>query len=143
MYRGELPVGHPQFPEASKAACVNLIKDGYTNGVDSEIKDVEYSAEDDKAIEQFLRENVDTTWHVLGTCKMAPREEKGVVDKDLNVYGVRGLKVADMSIVPENVAANTMNTAVMVGEKAADIILGELGLERSPKGTPLLNGSAK
>ena len=55
---------------------------------------VKYSREDDEAIEDWIRGNVHTTWHSMGTCKMAPREEGGVVDKDLNVYGVEGLKVA-------------------------------------------------
>ncbi len=51
----------------------------------------------------------------------------GVVDATLSVYGVRGLKVADLSIAPRNVAANTNNTAMAVGEKAADIFIKELG----------------
>ena len=61
---------------------------------------------------------------------MAPKEEGGVVDPLLNVYGTEGLKVADLSIVPGNVAANTNNTALMVGEKAADIVVRELGLDK-------------
>lgn len=92
------------------------------------VADLEYSEEDDRAIEQWLRENINTTWHSLGTAKMAPREEKGVVDANLNVHGVTGLKIADMSIPPMNVAANTNNTALLIGEKAADIIIRELGL---------------
>jgi choline dehydrogenase-like flavoprotein len=44
----------------------------------------------------------------------------------LNVHGVRGLKLADLSIAPENVGGNTNNTALAVGEKAASIILAEL-----------------
>jgi alcohol oxidase len=44
------------------------------------------------------------------------------------VYGVEGLKIADLSIPPLNVAANTMNTAVAIGEKAADIFIAELGI---------------
>jgi alcohol oxidase len=62
---------------------------------------------------------------------MAPREEKGVVDKNLSVHGTMRLKLADLSIPPENVGANTGNTAFLVGEKAADIIAKELGLEKS------------
>ncbi|RFU27989.1 hypothetical protein B7463_g8348, partial [Scytalidium lignicola] len=89
---------------------------------------ISYSAEDDKAIEQHVRETVATTWHSLGTCKMAPREKGGVVDANLSVYGVKGLKVADLSIPPENVGGNTNNTALMIGEKAADIFIRELGL---------------
>lgn len=111
MYRGELAVGHPTFPAGSKAAVAEHIPD---TGLDvQDIQDLEYSAEDDKAIEQFLRERVQTTWHSLGTCKMAPRDEMGVVDGSLSVYGVRGLKVVDLSIPPENVGANTNNVSLV------------------------------
>jgi len=57
---------------------------------------------------------------------MRPFQDGGVVDKDLNVYGVLGLKLCDLSIIPENVGANTNNTALMVGEKAAEIMLREM-----------------
>ncbi|KAL5117583.1 hypothetical protein ACEQ8H_004476 [Pleosporales sp. CAS-2024a] len=120
-YRGELAAGHPKFPEGSAAAVVELsepLKD---------VKDVVYSKEDDAAIEQWLRENVNTTWHSMATCKMAPLEQDGVVDPSLNVYGVKGLKLADLSIAPKNVGANTNNTALAIGEKAAAIIIEELG----------------
>jgi alcohol oxidase len=126
FYRGELAAGHPKFPEGSKAAVIE------TDEALSNVQNLVYSSEDDAAIEQWLRENVNTTWHSLGTCKMAPREEDGVVDARLNVHGVTGLKIADLSIPPENVGANTNNTAMVIGEKAADIILGEL----SSSGTP-------
>ncbi|KAI1822578.1 GMC oxidoreductase [Xylaria intraflava] len=124
MYRGEHPPCHPPFAADSKAVCVKLDADRDI----STVKDLEYSPEDDKVIEQFIRETLGTTWHSLGTAKMAPREQLGVVDKDLNVYGVKGLKVADLSIAPKNVAANTYNTALVVAEKAADIIMRELRL---------------
>ncbi|KAM6513496.1 hypothetical protein FALCPG4_015908 [Fusarium falciforme] len=123
MYRGEVAAGHPRFPAGSAVACVDLdepLRD---------VQDLQYSAEDDKAIEQWIRENVGTTWHSIGTAKMAPREEFGVVDQHLNVWGTKGLKVADLSIPPMNVGANTNNTAMVVGEKAADIIIKELGLK--------------
>jgi alcohol oxidase len=57
---------------------------------------------------------------------MRPFQDGGVVDKDLNVYGVLVLKLSGLSIIPENVSANTNNTALMIGEKAADITLREL-----------------
>jgi alcohol oxidase len=60
---------------------------------------------------------------------MRAREKGGVVDKDLNVFKTVALKVADLSIVPENVGANTNNTALVVGEKAAVIIGNELGIK--------------
>ncbi|KAI5457655.1 GMC oxidoreductase-domain-containing protein [Mariannaea sp. PMI_226] len=122
MYRGELAAGHPAFPAGSEAACIE------TDGPLSDVKDLTYSAEDDAAIEQWLRENIGTTWHSLGTAKMAPREEFGVVDESLNVWGTKGLKIADLSIPPLNVGANTNNTAILVGEKAAAILIEELVL---------------
>lgn len=124
MYRGELTALHPPFPADSKAACTTLNAERDT----TKLRDLEYSPEDDRILEQYLRERVETTWHSIGTAKMAPREQLGVVDQDLNVYGVKGLKLADMSIAPENVGANTNNTALAIGEKAADIIIRELGL---------------
>lgn len=124
-YRGEVGAAHPPFSAGSKAACIEL-----DNGPLTDVQDIEYTAEDDAILEQWLRENVGTTWHSLGTCKMAPREKMGVVEANLGVYGVEGLKIADLSIPPSNVAANTANTAMVIGEKAADIFIGELGLER-------------
>ena len=125
IFRGELASSHPRFPPGSKAAVIEKA-DGPVVTDDS--SRIEYSAEDDKAIEQKIREILATTWHSLGTCKMAPREEKGVVDGNLSVHGVQGLKLADLSVPPANVGANTGNTAFVVGEKAADIFIKELGL---------------
>jgi alcohol oxidase len=130
IYRGEFAGDHPRFPKGSKAAVVEKA-DG---PVPDNAKRIEYTAEDDKAIEDNVRKIVATTWHSLGTAKMAPREEKGVVDSSLSVYGVKGLKLADLSIVPENVGANTNNSALLVGEKAADIIIKELGLQGKRSG---------
>ncbi|KAF2676462.1 GMC oxidoreductase [Lentithecium fluviatile CBS 122367] len=122
-YRGELPGGHPTFAPNSSAAYAQL-----DEGQSGDVQDIIYTAEDDKVVEDWLRGHVETTWHSMGTCKMAPRHEDGVVDQRLSVYGVEGLKVADLSIPPRNVAANTMNTAVAIAEKAADMFLEELGL---------------
>lgn len=98
-FQGELELGHPKFPAGSKAAPTN-------GSLGSDIKDIEYSEEDDRAIEDWIRGNLNTTWHSLGTCAMKPKEDGGVVDGSLNVYGTTGLKVADLSMVPENVGAN-------------------------------------
>lgn len=82
---------------------------------------------DDAAIERLLREVAATTWRSLETDKMAPRAEKCAVDERLKVYGVIGLKVSDLSIAVGNVATNTRNTAMVIGEKGADMITRELG----------------
>ena len=124
IYRGELASSHPRFDAKSPAAVVEKA-DG---PVEKNAPRLEYSEADNKAIEQKVREIVSTTWHSLGTCKMMPKEKKGVVDAKLNVHGLQNLKIADLSVPPENVGANTGNTAFVIGEKAADIFIRELGL---------------
>lgn len=124
MYVGEVAHVHPKFPEGSKAA-VALQREDAEEEVEGNI---EYTPQDDAAIEQFIRETIGTTWHSLGTARMAPKDQLGVVDETCSVYGVRGLKIADLSIVPKNIGANTNNTALMIGEKVADFVIQELGL---------------
>lgn len=128
FYRGEYAPSHPRFRKGSRAAVVELERPLFEVGKRGEVVDIEYDEEDDTEIDEFLRNRTETTWHSLGTNKMAPREEMGVVDKSLNVYGATGLKVVDLSIASENVGANTNNTALMIGEKGADIIAKELGI---------------
>jgi len=123
-YKGELELGHPKFAKSSAAH----LRDDAESGC-GELKDIEYTKEDDAIIEEWVRDNVNTTWHSLGTCAMRQLEDFGVVDADLNVYGTKGLKICDLSIVPENVGANTKNTALVVGEKVAIIIGRDLGIE--------------
>lgn len=122
VYRGEYAPDHPPFPSDSKAACVEL------DGPPQNVKDIEYSAKDDAIIDAWVREKVNSIWHSLGTCKMAPVENYGVVDPNLSVHGIQGLKLVDLSIAPKNVAANTNHTALVIGEKGADIIIKELNL---------------
>lgn len=93
MYRGEIAAVNPRFASDSEAACDEAGSDALGHGLESHIM---YSAEDDAAIEAWLRENVATTWHSLGTAKMAPVERLGVVDEALGVHGLRGLKLADL-----------------------------------------------
>ncbi|KZT23454.1 GMC oxidoreductase [Neolentinus lepideus HHB14362 ss-1] len=123
-YRGEYTPRHPRFSQESQA----LAKDT-GEPVPVEAEDIHYTEEDGKAVERYTREFVATAWHSIGTCAMKPRDQGGVVDSRLNVYGIQGLKIADMSICPGNVCANTYSTALAVAEKAAMIIADELGIE--------------
>ncbi|KAF8124724.1 hypothetical protein EV363DRAFT_1177677 [Boletus edulis] len=124
MYRGDVLASHPNFPQGSPAACTEM-----NVPVPTDAPDIVYTAADNEAIEKFNRDKVSTTWHSLGTCAMKPRDQGGVVDARLNVYGVQGLKVADLSICPANVGNNTYSTALLVGEKAAVIIAEDLGVK--------------
>ncbi|KAG9316079.1 hypothetical protein JVU11DRAFT_3750 [Chiua virens] len=123
-YRGEVTALHPQFPAGSPAACKES-----DLPVAMDAPDIVYSEADDEAIAKYHRDVVLSIWHSLGTCAMKPRDQGGVVDARLNVYGVQGLKVADLSICPTNVGNNTYSTALMIGEKVATIIAEDLGLK--------------
>ena len=71
-----------------------------------------------------------TTYHVMGTCKMAPSSDPlAVVDDQLRVHGIDGLRVADASIMPAMISANLNAATMMIGEKAADMILGKAAPE--------------
>ncbi len=72
----------------------------------------------------YVRHWLGTVFHVSGTCKMGPDSDAGaVVDHRLRVRGLTGLRVADASIMPRIVGANTHAACVMIGEKAADMII--------------------
>ncbi|KAH9814946.1 hypothetical protein DFH28DRAFT_286938 [Melampsora americana] len=133
-YRGEVECSHPKFSINSTASCHLSIKENENSQEKDgskihEIQDIIYSEEDDRAIEDHIRNTLQTTWHSLGTLPMKSKESGGVVDSRLNVYGTHHLKVADLSICPENVGANTNSTALLIGEKAARLILEDLGIE--------------
>lgn len=80
--------------------------------------------DDDAALERFIRERVATTYHPAGTCKMGPAADAtAVVDPQLRVHGITGLRVADASIMPRLVGGNTAAPSMMIGERAAHFIL--------------------
>jgi len=77
---------------------------------------------DNEDIEQAIREEADTVYHPVGTCKMGS-DEMAVVDHNLKVHGINGLRVVDASIMPTLIGGNTNAPTIMIGEKASDIIL--------------------
>ena len=77
----------------------------------------------DAEIEGFLRELADTIYHPVGSCRMGSGPFD-VVDPQLRVKGVEGLRVADASIMPRIIGGNTNAPTIMIGEKAADLVRG-------------------
>jgi len=76
----------------------------------------------DAYLDFAIRHMAATVYHPTSTCRIAKDEQNGVVDKDLKVFGVRGLRIADTSVMPSIIGANTNAPAIMIGEKAAHII---------------------
>jgi choline dehydrogenase len=80
----------------------------------------------DDEIDAFIRKNAETIYHPVGTCRMgAAGDPMAVVDAELKVQGLAGLRVVDASIFPTLVGGNTNAGTIMVAEKAADMITGK------------------
>jgi len=78
--------------------------------------------ESDDQIRDFLRRRVDTVYHPVGTCMMGQDPQTAVVDAQLRVHGLEGLRVVDASVMPTLIGGNTNAPTIMIGEKAADMI---------------------
>ena len=79
------------------------------------------AARTDRQIEQFIRNHADTIYHPVGSCRMGSGA-MDVVDAELRVHGIAGLRVVDASIMPRVVGGNTNAPVIMIAEKAADMI---------------------
>ena len=81
--------------------------------------------------EQFLRNGIGTFWHQSGTARMG-RDEMSVVDSQLRVYGVEGLRIADASVMPRVTVGNTMAPCVIIGQRVADMLKAKYGSVGEP-----------
>lgn len=78
--------------------------------------------DDDERLYTLLKARTESVYHPVGTCKMG-HDEEAVVDDKLRVHGIEGLRIVDASIMPEIISGNTNAPSVMIGEKAAHMIL--------------------
>ena len=88
------------------------VRDLFTDGVET-----------DDEIRDILRRRSDTVYHPVGSCRMGV-DPLAVVDPELRVHGVEGLRVVDASIMPTIIGGNTNAPSIMIGEKAADLMRG-------------------
>jgi choline dehydrogenase len=79
----------------------------------------------DEELDTWIRANSETIYHPVGTCRMGPAgDPMAVVDAELRVQGLKGLRVIDASVMPNLIGGNTNAPTIMIAEKASDLILG-------------------
>ena len=95
------------------------------------------SVESDSEIDEHIRATSMTAHHPLGTCRMAVDDDPlGVVDANLRVRGIEGLRVVDASVIPNMIGGNINSAILMIAERAADLIL-----DRNPLAPAVVSGS--
>ena len=78
-----------------------------------------------QALLDYARDTGQTAWHTVGSCRMGASASDSVVDSRLRVHGLQGLRVADASVMPTIASSNTNAPAMMIGERAADLMLAD------------------
>ena len=87
------------------------------------------SVQTDAEIDAWIRDAAETIYHPVGTCRMGAKgDPMAVVDAELKVQGLKGLRVIDASVMPNLVGGNTNAPTIMIAEKAADMLLGKAAL---------------
>ncbi|MBS7701537.1 MULTISPECIES: GMC family oxidoreductase N-terminal domain-containing protein [unclassified Chelatococcus] len=123
----------PSFMNWLKSGVINLLFDVPFGGLRRfllrrQLVDLETLIRDKAAREDLILKHSAAVHHVSGTCKMGGKEDPmAVVDSDGKVYGVANLRVADASIMPTVISANTHLPVLMIGEKISQSILDEIG----------------
>jgi choline dehydrogenase len=120
-------------------ACVRLTREIFAQKAFDPYRGEELSpgaaVTSDAAIDAFIRERVESAYHPSCSCRMGRADDRlAVVDPEARVIGVEGLRVVDSSIMPSITTGNLNAPTIMIGEKAADHILGRPLLPRSNAG---------
>ena len=117
-------------------ACVRLTREIFAQKAFEPYRGEEIqpgaAVQSDEQIDAFVREHVESAYHPCGTCRMGRADDPmAVVDPQTRVIGLEGLHVVDSSIMPSVTTGNLNAPTIMIGEKAADAILGRAPLAAS------------
>ena len=112
--------------DAVRLASRLLESGAYQNVSDGRISPTDELLASDEALDSWIRKSIGSSRHVSGTCKIGPDSDPmAVVDQQCRVKGVKGIWVADSSVLPQVTRANTNATAIMIGERVADWVSGK------------------
>jgi len=112
--------------ESVRIAAKLLDHPDFDSIIEERIDPPDSALQSDESLDKWLLKEVTTGQHLTGTCKMGPiSDPMAVVDEYLNVHGLSGLSIADASIMPNTVRANTNATIIMIGERMAQFIKNE------------------
>ena len=120
------PMDRQRMREAVRL-CIQLLEhEAFGDMIAERTDPTDQDLESDEALDAWILRTVGTNYHSAGTCKMGPESDPmAVVDQYCRVHGLEGLRVVDLSVCPNVVRANTNATAIMIGERAADLLIGE------------------
>jgi len=119
----EDPWDRQRLREAVRLCARLLEHDTYAEIVQARLAPTDQELASDDALDAWLRHNVTTSQHISGTCKMGPASDPlAVVNQYCQAYGLAGLRVADASVMPDVIRANTNATTIMIAERVADFI---------------------
>jgi choline dehydrogenase len=119
----ENPSDRQRMREAVRIAVEVFNHPDFEDMVSERIEPLDSDLESDDALDDWLDREVTTGQHLTGTCKMGSESDSmAVVDQFGKVHGLQGLRVADASVMPNVVRANTNVTTMMIGERIADFI---------------------
>ncbi|MDA1127988.1 MAG: mycofactocin system GMC family oxidoreductase MftG [Chloroflexi bacterium] len=122
----EAPRDREKLREGVRIIIDLMEHESFKDIVEELISPVESDLASDDTLDQWLLANVWIGQHLSGTCKMGPDSDPmAVVDQYCRVRGIQGLRVADASIMPDVIRANTNNTTIMIGERVADWIINQ------------------
>ncbi|MDQ4075798.1 MAG: GMC family oxidoreductase N-terminal domain-containing protein [Chloroflexota bacterium] len=125
---GDPPIINPNYLQREVdvqvfKSALKLIREIATTKAFSDLYEGELAPGTDGDDEAYIRTGTSTLWHPAGTCKMG-NDDMAVVDSQLKVHGVEGLRIADASIMPTVTSGNTHVPCLMIGEKVSDMIQG-------------------
>ncbi len=112
--------------EAVRIAVEMFERPQLADMIEERTEPLDSDLESDEALDAWMLREVTTGQHLTSTCKMGPSTDPlAVVDQRLRLYGIEALRVADASVMPDTVRANTNVTTMMIGERLADFMRGE------------------